>query len=243
MPTQADKEYKWLDFFMPSSKGFSRWKAKDYFETFIMDGNWNGIEATYNACVMNGIDAEASLDAAIASIKATQKKDIVDDATDLSSASMMFDAATQPKERIALHNSIKKYLKAAQYKVMTREEALEKVHDFIDGTDVSDKENTRYIMLATSEDIIAEEKLRDLGRMAKKFKKEIEAAKGTDAYDGLKERYSSWLRIDKKVNKATRAINKEKKRLGAMHEDEIMNKIRETISKTQAEIDEIQAPQ
>lgn len=243
MPTQTDKEYKWLDFFMPSSKGFSRWKAKDYFETFIMDGDWAGIEATYNACVMNGVDAEATLDAAIKSIKATQKKELADDATDLSSAVLEFDAATDPEKRIVLHNRIKKYLKAAQYKVMTREEAVEKVRDFIDGADVAEKENVRYIMLATSDDIIAEERLRDVGRMAKKFKKELNDAKGTDAYSEMKERYGSWLKIDKKVNKAVRTINKNKKKLGALHEDEIMNSIRETISKTQAEIDEIQAPQ
>jgi hypothetical protein len=242
MPTQTDKEYKWLDFFMPSSKGFSRYKAKDYFETFIMDGNWAGIEATYNACVMNGIDAQAGLEAAIASIKATHRRELTDNVSDLSSAVQQFDAATKPEERALLANRIKKYLKDSEYKVLTREEALEKVHNFIDGTDVSEKENQRYIMLATSEDIIAEEKLRDLGRTAKKLKDEVEAVKGTDQYAAMRQRYSSWFTIKKKVDKATRAINKEKKRLGALNEDEIMEKIRETIRRTQSEIEEIQAP-
>ena len=242
MPTQTDKEYKWLDFFMPSSKGFSRYKAKDYFETFIMDGNWAGIEATYNACVMNGIDAQAGLEAAIASIKATHRREMTDNVSDLSSAVQQFDAATKPEERALLANRIKKYLKDSEYKVLTREEALEKVHNFIDGTDVSEKENQRYIMLATSEDIIAEEKLRDLGRTAKKFKDEVEAVKGTDQYAAMRQRYSSWFTIKKKVDRATRAINKEKKRLGSgMNEDEVMEKIREAIRKTQAEIDEMQA--
>jgi len=244
MPTQTDKEYKWLDFFMPSSKGFSRYKAKDYFETFIMDGDWNGIEATYNACVMNGIDAEKALNAAISSIKATQRREMTDDVTDLSSAALKFDAATNPDERKVLLNKLKKHLKDSEYKAMTREEAIEKVHNFIDGDGVDEKENARYVMLATSKDIIAEEKLKDLGRTAKKFKQEVDAAKGTDKYADMKERYGSWLLINKKINKATRDINKEKKRLGSgMNEDEVMKKIRETIRKAQADVDEIQAPQ
>ncbi len=243
MPTHADKEYKWLDFFMPSSKGFSRWKAKDYFETFIMDGDWNGIEATYKACVMNGIDAEASLNAAIASIKAVGRRELTDDVTDLSTAALKFDAETKPETRMTLRNRIKKYLKDADYKVMTREEAIEKVHNFLDDADVDDDKNVRYVVLATSKDIIAEEKLKDLGRKAKQYKKKIEATKGTNAYNGLRERYNSWLVIDKKVSKAIRSINKDKKRLGQLHEDEIMNNIRETIKRTQSEVDELQAPE
>ena len=242
IPTQADKEYKWLDFFMPSSKGFSRWKAKDYFETFIMDGDWNGIEATYNACVMNGIDAEKTLDAAIASIKATQKRELKDGATDLSTATMLFDASERPEERAALLNKIKEYLKGSEYKAMTREEAIEKVHGFIDGTDVSEKENVRYMMLATSDDIIAEERLRDLGRKAKKFKEQIKAAESDEAYDEMMKRYGVWLTIDKMVGKTVRRINKSKKQLGALHEDSIMSSIRQDIRDTMEEINELQAP-
>lgn len=242
MPTQADKEYKWLDFFMPSSKGFSRWKAKDYFETFILDGDWDGIEQTYNACVMNGIDAEANLNAAISSIKAAQKRELSDGVTDLSTATAMFDSAKTPEERAIYLNKIKKYLKENVYKVLTKEEAIEKVRDFIEGTDVKEKENKRYVMLATSEDVIAEEKLRDLGRRAKKFKKELESRKDSDDYETLKNQYGSWLKIDKIVGKAVRSINKSKKQLGGMHEDSIMKSIRETISQAQQDVDELEAP-
>ncbi len=242
IPTQADKEYKMLDFFMPSSKGFSPWKAKDYFETFILDGNWEGIEATYNACVMNGIDAEADLKAAISSIKATQRKELGDGVTDLSTAAEKFDTSTTPEQRFTYLNKIKKHLKKNDYKVFTRDEAIEQVKSFVEGDNVGEKENVRYVMLATSEDIVAEEKLKDLNRIAGKFKKQLEETKGTDGYEAMKDRYGSWLKIRKIAYKAIRSANKSKKQLGALHEDSIMDDIRKTIRDAQQQIDQLDAP-
>ena len=240
MPTQTDKEYKWLDFFMPSSKGFSRWKAKDYFETFILDGDWDGIDATYNACVMNGVDAEKALDAAIASIKATQKKELADGVTDLSTAAQKFDAATTPDERAVLHNKLKKHLKASEYKMMTRQDARDKVQAFMDG-DKSDKENTRYIMLATSEDIIAEEKLKDLNRKARGYVKKVNDAP-VNEQEALEEKYSVWFDIYDITKDANKDINDAKKLLGGMDDKQLMEDIRKAIRDAQKEIDELNAP-
>lgn len=241
MPTQAEKEYKWLDFFMPSSKGFSRWKAKDYFETFILDGDWEGIEATYNACVMNGVDAEKNLDAAIASIKAAQKKELADGVTDLTSAAQKFDAATDPEQRKLFLGKLKKHLKGSEYKVFTRDEAMEKVQSFWDGGKPDEKENARYLMLATSEDIIAEEKLKDLGRQAKKYIKEIDNAP-VNEQEALENRYAVWFDIDEIVKDANRDIREAKKGMGGMDDDQRMEDIRKAIRDAQQEIDKLEAP-
>lgn len=242
MPTQAEKEYKWLDFFMPSSKGFSRWKAKDYFETFILDGDWDGIEQTYNACVMNGIDAEKNLVAAIKSIEAAQRKELVDGITDLTTATQKFDEATDPDKRKLYLNKIKKYLKDGEYKVFTREEAVEKVKGFLDGDNPSEKENTRYVMLATSEDIIAEEKLKDLGRKAGEFKKKIEEAEDDKTYKALEKRYGVWLDISDIISEAKSSIKESKEALGQMDEDKIMEEIRKTIKEANEEINKLNPP-
>ena len=239
MPTQTEKEYKWLDFFMPSSKGFSRWKAKDYFETFIMDGDWNGIDATYNACVMNGIDAEKALDAAIASIKATQKKELAGDVTDLTTAAQKFDEATTPERRAVLLNKLKKHLKDTDYKVMTKQDARDKVQAFLDGDAAN--ENARYLMLVNSEDVIAEEHLKDLGRKAKQYIKKVNDAPDNEQ-EALENRYAVWYDINDIVNEATKDIREMKKLLGGMDDKQLIKDIRQTIRDAQKEIDELEAP-
>lgn len=242
IPTQTEKEYKLMDFFMPSSKGFSRWKAKDYFETFILDGDWDGIEATYQACVMNGVDAEKNLDAAIASIKAAQKKELADGVVDLTTAAEKFDAATTPEQRKLFMNKLKKQLKGSEYKAFTKQEAIEKVQSFLDGGEkVTEKDNAYYLMQATSEDIIAEEHLKDLGRKAKQYIKAVDNAPVNDQ-EAMEKKYAVWFDIDAIVSGANSDIRATKKEMNGKDDEQLMNDIRKTIRNAQSEIDKLDAP-
>lgn len=243
VPTQTDKEYKALDFFMPSSKGFSRWKAIDYFKTFIIDGDIRGVEDTYNAAVMNGIDAEECLKAAIATVKATQRKELQDGIVGLQSAMDAYDASRDVAEKKRLRQKIFAYLAEQEYKPFARDEAREQVQNFLSGDQPTDNDINKYVELATSADVRDEYRLDIICKQAKKFVDEVKTAEG-DRQKKLEDAYGNWLDIYDIINGANRKINGLKKWLGKEGEDDaaIMKDIRDVRQQAQEEVDEIKAP-
>lgn len=133
VPTQKDKEFKMLDLVFPSSKGFSRYKAQDYFKTFIMSEDKQGLAMTYNACVQNGIDPEVQLKAAISSVKALEASEMSDGVTSLQEASKRFDAAKSITEKKKMRQKMKKFLSQSDYKAFTQKEALDMVQGYLNG--------------------------------------------------------------------------------------------------------------
>lgn len=156
VPTQKDKEFKMLDLVFPSSKGFSRYKAQDYFKTFIMSEDKQGLAMTYNACVQNGIDPEVQLKAAISSVKALEASEMSDGVTSLQEASQRFDAAKSITEKKKMRQKMKKFLSMSAYKAFTQKEALDMVQSYLNGEDdlkEMEKAENKYLMKAKSEDV------------------------------------------------------------------------------------------
>lgn len=156
VPTQKDKEFKMLDLVFPSSKGFSRYKAQDYFKTFIMSEDQQGLAMTYNACVQNGIDPEVQLKAAISSVKALEASEMSDGVTSLQEASKRFDAAKSITEKKKMRQKMKKFLSQSEYKAFTQKEALDMVQSYLNGEDdlkEMEKAENKYLMKAKSEDV------------------------------------------------------------------------------------------
>lgn len=156
VPTQKDKEFKMLDLVFPSSKGFSRYKAQDYFKTFIMSEDKQGLAMTYNACVQNGIDPEVQLKAAISSVKALEASEMSDGVTSLQEASKRFDAAKSITEKKKMRQKMKKFLSQSEYKAFTQKEALDMVQSYLNGEDdlkEMEKAENKYLMKAKSEDV------------------------------------------------------------------------------------------
>lgn len=242
VPTQDDKEFKLFDLVMPSQKGFTQWKAKDYFETYILAGDMDGVMRTYNAAAMNNLDAEAALKAAITTIKATQRKELADGVIDLQTAMDRFDAAKDSKERKLMKSKIIKYLAEQNYKAFTREEAREQVETFLSGEQLTDNEINKYVELQTSSDVRDDYRLSLVKKQAKKFVDEIKTAEG-DRQKKLAYNYQPWIQIHAIIKQSDSAINKLKKQLGKGNNDaELMKQIRDIRTQTQKKVDEVEAP-
>ena len=156
IPSQENKEFKAVDFFFPSSKGFSPWKAQSYFKDFILSGDMEGVVMTYQSCERNGIDAEAQIKAAIGSVKALESAEMKDGITSLQEASQRFDAAKSITEKKKMRQKMKKFLSMSAYKAFTQKEALDMVQSYLNGEDdlkEMEKAENKYLMKAKSEDV------------------------------------------------------------------------------------------
>lgn len=119
IPSQENKEFKAVDFFFPSSKGFSPWKAQSYFKDFILSGDMEGVVMTYQSCERNGIDPEEQIKAAIGSVKALESAEMQDGVTSLQVASERFDEAKSITEKKKMRQKMKKFLSQSEYKAFT----------------------------------------------------------------------------------------------------------------------------
>lgn len=156
IPSQENKEFKAVDFFFPSSKGFSPWKAQSYFKDFILSGDMEGVVMTYQSCERNGIDPEEQIKAAIGSVKALESAEMKDGITSLQVASERFDEAKSITEKKKMRQKMKKFLSQNDYKAFTQKEALDMVQSYLNGEDdlkEMEKAENKYLMKAKSEDV------------------------------------------------------------------------------------------
>ena len=156
IPSQENKEFKAVDFFFPSSKGFSPWKAQSYFKDFILSGDMEGVVMTYQSCERNGIDPEEQIKAAIGSVKALESAEMKDGITSLQVASERFDEAKSITEKKKMRQKMKKFLSMSAYKAFTQKEALDMVQSYLNGEDdlkEMEKAENKYLMKAKSEDV------------------------------------------------------------------------------------------
>lgn len=185
IPSQENKEFKAVDFFFPSSKGFSPWKAQSYFKDFILSGDMEGVVMTYQSCQRNGIDPEAQIKAAIGSVKALESAEMQDGVTSLQEASKRFDAAKSITEKKKMRQKMKKFLSQSEYKAFTQKEALDMVQGYLNGDEdlkEMEKAESKYLMAAKAEDVTEDWRIQN-------------------AWNGTMEAYQEYLRL-KDVDKA-----------------------------------------
>lgn len=245
LPTQKEKEFKLLDLFWPSQKGFTKYKTIDFFKTFIQSGDMKGVVNTYKAAVMNHIDAEKCLNAAITTLKATQREEMADGITDLPSAFKKYDNAKSLSQKKYLRNKLIKYLAASNYQTFTRDEAIQQVKDFVSGTDVVQKDADKYILLTNAEDIRDDYRLSALQKVARGYVSKVKDAEtngNEQAANRMADKYAAWFEINSIINQARGQITQLKKELGKKHDAEIMSDIRTIRKEAQQEIDRIKPP-
>ena len=185
IPSQENKEFKAVDFFFPSSKGFSPWKAQSYFKDFILSGDMEGVVMTYQSCERNGIDPEEQIKAAIGSVKALEASEMQDGVTSLQVASERFDEAKSITEKKKMRQKMKKFLSMSAYKAFTQKEALDMVQSYLNGEDdlkEMEKAENKYLMKAKSEDVTEDWRIQAV-------------------WNGTMETYDEYLRL-KDVDKA-----------------------------------------
>ena len=235
IPSQENKEFKAVDFFFPSSKGFSPWKAQSYFKDFILSGDMEGVVMTYQSCERNGIDPEEQIKAAIGSVKALESAEMKDGITSLQVASERFDEAKSITEKKKMRQKMKKFLSQSEYKAFTQKEALDMVQSYLNGEDdlkEMEKAENKYLMKAKSEDVTEDWRIQAIwnGTMETYDEylrlKDVDKAKA-NAFKNSKTNKRLFA-ARKAISAAKKKMNKAKKQMDGQNDAAKMVEIRKT---------------
>ena len=235
IPSQENKEFKAVDFFFPSSKGFSPWKAQSYFKDFILSGDMEGVVMTYQSCQRNGIDAEAQIKAAIGSVKALESAEMSDGVTSLQEASKRFDAAKSITEKKKMRQKIKKFLSQSNYKAFTQKEALDMVQGYLNGDEdlkEMEKAESKYLMKAKAEDVTEDWRIQNVWNGTMETYQEYQRLKDVDkakanAFKDSKTNKRLFA-ARKAISAARRKMNKAKKQMDGTNDAAKLVEIRNT---------------
>lgn len=235
IPSQENKEFKAVDFFFPSSKGFSPWKAQSYFKDFILSGDMEGVVMTYQSCQRNGIDAEAQIKAAIGSVKALESAEMSDGVTSLQEASKRFDAAKSITEKKKMRQKMKKFLSQSDYKAFTQKEALDMVQGYLNGDEdlkEMEKAESKYLMKAKAEDVTEDWRIQNVWNGTMETYQEYQRLKDVDkakanAFKNSKTNKRLFA-ARKVISAARRKMNKAKKQMDGTNDAAKLVEIRNT---------------
>ena len=213
IPSQENKEFKAVDFFFPSSKGFSPWKAQSYFKDFILSGDMEGVVMTYQSCQRNGIDPEAQIKAAIGSVKALESAEMNDGVTSLQVACQRFDAAKSITEKKKMRQKMKKFLSQSDYKAFTQKEALDMVQGYLNGDEdlkEMEKAESKYLMVAKAEDVTEDWRIQNVWNGTMEAYQEYQRLKDVDKAKANAFKNS---KANKRLFAARKAISAAKKKM------------------------------
>ena len=235
IPSQENKEFKAVDFFFPSSKGFSPWKAQSYFKDFILSGDMEGVVMTYQSCQRNGIDPEAQIKAAIGSVKALESAEMSDGVTSLQEASKRFDAAKSITEKKKMRQKMKKFLSQSEYKAFTQKEALDMVQGYLNGDEdlkEMEKAESKYLMKAKAEDVTEDWRIQNVWNGTMETYQEYQRLKDVDkakanAFKNSKTNKRLFA-ARKAISAARRKMNKAKKQMDGTNDAAKLVEIRNT---------------
>ena len=235
IPSQENKEFKAVDFFFPSSKGFSPWKAQSYFKDFILSGDMEGVVMTYQSCQRNGIDPEAQIKAAIGSVKALESAEMNDGVTSLQEASERFDEAKSITEKKKMRQKMKKFLSQSEYKAFTQKEALDMVQGYLNGDEdlkEMEKAESKYLMKAKAEDVTEDWRIQNVWNGTMEAYQEYQRLKEVDkakanAFKNSKTNKRLFA-ARKAISAAKKKMNKAKKQMDGQNDAAKMVEIRKT---------------
>ena len=235
IPSQENKEFKAVDFFFPSSKGFSPWKAQSYFKDFILSGDMEGVVMTYQSCQRNGIDPEAQIKAAIGSVKALESAEMNDGVTSLQEASKRFDAAKSITEKKKMRQKMKKFLSQSDYKAFTQKEALDMVQGYLNGDEdlkEMEKAESKYLMKAKAEDVTEDWRIQNVWNGTMETYQEYQRLKDIDkakanAFKNSKTNKRLFA-ARKAISAAKKKMNKAKKQMDGQNDAAKLVEIRKT---------------
>ena len=235
IPSQENKEFKAVDFFFPSSKGFSPWKAQSYFKDFILSGDMEGVVMTYQSCQRNGIDPEAQIKAAIGSVKALESAEMQDGVTSLQEASKRFDSAKSITEKKKMRQKMKKFLSQSEYKAFTQKEALDMVQGYLNGDEdlkEMEKAESKYLMKAKAEDVTEDWRIQNVWNGTMETYQEYQRLKDVDkakanAFKNSKTNKRLFA-ARKAISAAKKKMNKAKKQMDGQNDAAKLVEIRKT---------------
>lgn len=207
VPTQSDKEWKPTDMILPSTKGFTPYKARNYFMEFIKAGDEDGIKETFKASVLNGMTSaqiSRAFDAARKAVENESRELQLKDGNDIHSVTEAFDASQDLKERKELNSRIRKMLAADAEPPQNWNEFMTRVRAERDGTTEGvTKASEKYLMVATSADVLEDARLAQLKKKASEMKRIHDGMKDNKADGRLlrqwEQQNQKWLDVGKMI--------------------------------------------
>lgn len=243
VPTQEGKDWVWTDMFFPSSKGFTPYKARNYFEEFIKAGDRDGIEKTFMAAAQNGM-TDAQIEDAYMAAQKTVESDDRDNRygkfTDIQAAMDAFDNAQTEKDRRTIKGKIDRMMRNSIHEEVSRDDILNLFDNYMENDEQTNKQKG-YLSLCNSADVVEDSRLRNAYRLLKSYNDTLEEMKKEGAlkpdldsyramyrhelkaYKEVAERLK-WIQNGKKMEGITLA--KGKKQLGDKYDQQIMDNIR-----------------
>ncbi len=228
MPDQG-KDWNAVSLVMPTSKGMSNYKAKRIMEDGLISGNIGMVESAYNAALMNNLNADKLIQAAITSVDAMNKKEYRDGIKTIQDAVNAFDAEKDVVKKSAYKNKLSKMLAEEDYRTFEKDQAIEKALDYIDGVKPTDLPSIQYSKLETSDDVRSDYTISKIMNKCKGvYSKADEMIKSNNpkAKEFIQANKET-VELYKMGQSIKSSIGSMKKGLGKGNDDDMMKKIRE----------------
>ncbi len=155
IPTDSDKEFMLIDLVMPTSKGMSKYKARQYMEKAIKAGDMNYVAEVYKACVQNGIDPDAIFETVKRMIESDAKNEMVDGIEDLDEALKVYNESRNASQKEKLRQFIEKQMSAQDHERIEMVDLVDRARSYVNGDVVPEEKNEEYLKRSTSEDVMA----------------------------------------------------------------------------------------
>lgn len=231
IPTDREKEFVLASLVMPDSKGYTAYKARRDYETAIKSGDMSLVEKVYDACVMNGLDAEDLYKTTYKSILSETRKEMLESFDNVNDAVKYYDNTDDVRKRMQIKKYIAEQMGAQDWSQIEKGSLLRNIEE---GVYDSDESNSEYMKVNNAQDVIDDWRLsKDLTGLKSWHQEYLDnGGKPNSKNDPGKEYREAHPEVDEWyiLNRASQEINKLKKELGKGNDDEVMAQIRKVRS-------------
>lgn len=220
------KTWGGIDLVMPTSKGMSPYKAKRLMEDYMEVGDIESVEAVYNSAVMNKLDADKLIEAAITSVLATQKTEFADGIKDVNQAAQMYNNEKDLKKKKIIGLKLSKMLAETGFKEYHKEESMESVNDNFGKDPLSPDKNERYLSLSDYEDIRDDVELNKLHNRCNGVYERYKELEGTEDATSYYDKNRFFIDTERRIKSIKSNIGRMKRTMDGKNDELIMNQIR-----------------
>lgn len=210
----ASTEFKLTDLVMPSTKGFSRYKAIKHFKAAIMDDDKAYAKVVMDACKMNGLNGEQLLETAYKVLEAEGRKNMLEGVENLDDAIAQYDVEKNPARRKQLKNYIIRQVSYSDIRMISNEQAVEEAWEVLMNAGSTERRDDKYNALNTSEDVLQDWRLSQAITRLKKYNSEYNRKKTYETAEAYYNEHKAELDKYDELIYARRYINELKSLLG-----------------------------
>ena len=159
IPQNSDKDFKFIDLAMPTSKGMRPYKAIKRMEAAILSGDKDDVLNVYSSIVMNKMDAGKIFDMAKANIETEMGNSLIEGIDDLNDAVNAYDTTDAPDTRRRLKRYIEQQIGAQDFVQIEKAEMMNMAQDLLEGK-VDNAAEAGYDAYTKSSDVVEDYRLK-----------------------------------------------------------------------------------